>query len=133
MKTEINLFAVIAVFFVIVGVVYGLVTDWTEPVGPVALLLCAGLGIMIAFYLWMTGRNLPARPDDNPDGEIADQAGDYGAFAPYSWWPLWLSLAGAVCFLGVAVGFWIFALGAFFGVIALIGWVFEFYRGEHAH
>lgn len=133
MKTEIKLFVVIAVFFVVVGIAYGLVTGWEEPVGPVALLLCGGLGVMIAFYLWNTARHLPLRPDDNPDGEIAEQAGDYGAFAPYSWWPLWLSLSAAVIFLGMALGWWVLLMGAVFGVYALIGWVFEFYHGEHAH
>ncbi len=133
MKIEWVMFAILGVFFTIVGVVYGLVTGWGEPVGAVALLLCAGLGFMIAFYLWLTARHLPARPDDNPDGEIADIAGSYGTFAPYSWWPLWLGLTAALCFLGVAVGWWVFAFGAVTGFFATIGWTFEFYKGEHAH
>ena len=133
MKPEINLFAVIAVFFAVVGVIYGVVTSWEEPVGPVALLLCSGLGIMIAFYLWNTARKLPLRPDDDLDGEIEQAAGNYGAFAPYSWWPLWLALSASLLFLGVAIGFWIFVFGAVLGVIAVVGWVFEFYKGEHAH
>ena len=69
----------------------------------------------------------------NLDGEIEEQAGNYGAFTPYSWWPLWLSLAGSLVFLGVAVGLWVSAFGALVGVWALCGWVFEYYKGEHAH
>ena len=46
-----------------------LLTEWEEPVGWVALLLSAGLGLMIAFFLWNTARKLPARPDDDEDGE----------------------------------------------------------------
>ena len=58
--------------------------------------------------------------------------GDYGAFAPYSWWPLWLGLAAALIFMGIAVGWWIVAIGVFMGVFALIGWTFESYKGQNA-
>lgn len=133
MKTEINFFGLLGVFFTAVALLYGLWTGWVEPVGWVALGLCAGLGYMIAFFLWMTARKLPLRPDDDEDGEIEQAEGPYGAFAPYSWWPLWLALAAALVFLGVGVGLWIAAFGAILGVWALCGWVFEYYTGEHAH
>ena len=35
--------------------------------------------------------------------------------------------------LGVAVGWWLFIIGAFLGAIALSGLIFEYYRGVHAH
>ena len=111
MKTESLFFALIAVFGAVMGPIYGFVTDWNEPVGVVGLLLAAALGAMVAFY------------------EIE---GDYGAFAPYSWWPLWLGLAAALIFMGVAVGWWIVAIGVFMGVFALIGWTFESYKGQNA-
>jgi hypothetical protein len=53
------------------------------------------------------------------------------SFSPYSWWPLWLGLSAAICFLGLAVGWWVFAIGAFFAVPALIGWTFEYWKGAH--
>ena len=83
MKVEYKLFMVVAAFFAPVGIIYGIVTDWAEPVGPVALLLCAGLGSMIAFYLWATARKLPARPEDNPSAHIAEAEGEYGFFSPH--------------------------------------------------
>lgn len=133
MKPEIKLFAVIGIFFVFAATLYGAWTGWGEPVGWVALYLCAGLGFMIAFYLWKTASKLPLRPEDNLDGEIEEQAGNYGAFTPYSWTPLWLGLSASIIFLGVAAGFWIAVFGVVLGVYALIAWVFEHYKGEHAH
>jgi Cytochrome c oxidase subunit IV len=132
MKIEYKLFVILAVFFVPVGVAYGHFTGWAEPVGTVGLFLSAGLGAMIAFYLYVTGRRLPERPEDNPGGEIAEQEGDYGFFSPHSWWPLPLAAAAAVCFLGLAVGWWLFIIGAAFGVVALVGWTFEYFKGPHA-
>jgi len=34
---------------------------------------------------------------------------------------------------GVVIGWWLFVIGAVFGAVALCGFVFEYYRGEHAH
>lgn len=133
MKTEIGFFAGIGIFFVAVGMLYGFWSGWVEPVGWVALNLSGGLGFMIAFFLWAVGRRLPARPEDNEHGEIEDQEGAYGAFSPYSWWPLWLALSGALIFLGVAVAYWLAALGMIMGVWALCGWTFEYFKGEFAH
>lgn len=132
MKTESFVFAVVGIFGLVVGPIYGIVTDWQEPVGPVGLLLAAGLGFMVAFYFWLTGKRIGYRPDDNLDGNIDEAAGEYGDFTPHSWWPLWLGLTSSIVFLGLAVGWWVFAIGAFFGVFALVGWVFERYEGQHA-
>lgn len=132
MKNEYNLFLLLAVFFAPVGLAYGIFTEWREPVGPAGLFLSAGLGLMIAFYLRVTGRRLPERPEDNPGGEIDDLEGEYGFFSPHSWWPLALGGTAAVCFLGLAVGWWLFIIGAAFGVVALVGWTFEYFKGPHA-
>ena len=133
LRTEIVFFAGIGVFFAAVGALYGFWTGWTEEVGWTALFLCAGLGFMIAFFLWSAARKLPARPEDDEHGEIEQQEGPYGTFAPYSWWPLWLSLAGSIIFLGLAVGAWVAAFGFVMGVWAVCGWAFEYYTGEKAH
>lgn len=132
MKVEYKLFIFLVLFCVPVGIVYGIFTDWREPVGTVGLFLTAGLGLMIAFYLWATARKLPERPEDNPSATIDEQEGEYGFFSPHSWWPLPLAAAAAICFLGLAVGWWVFILGASLGVVALIGWTFEYFKGEHA-
>ena len=35
-------------------------------------------------------------------------------------------------FLGLAVGWWLFIIGASIGVVGLVGWTFEYFKGEHA-
>ncbi len=133
MKIETWLFSAGVFFFTPIAIVYGFVTQWKEPLGPVALLLTAALSGLIGLYFFITSRRIDPRPEDDPLGEIAQGAGELGTFAPYSWWPLAAGLASAVLFTGLAVGWWLVYIGVGFGAIALVGWVFEFYRGEHAH
>ncbi len=132
MKVEYKLFVLIGAFFTVVGLIYGLVTGWSEPVGPFGLLLSAALSALIGFYLWWTGRKLDPRPEDDPSALISVAEGEYGFFSPHSWWPLALGAASAVVFLGLAVGWWLFIIGICFATLALIGWTFEYFRGENA-
>ncbi len=135
MKAMERIGALIGVFAFSVAAWYGIWTTGTslgtEWVGVVGLIMGGLLGFMIAFYLWRTRIKLPLDPSDQSDGEIAQISGDYGFFSPYSWWPLWLALAAATCFLGLAVGWWVFIIGAVFAVPALIGWTFEYWKGAH--
>ena len=39
----------------------------------------------------------------------------------------------AAGFLGLAVGFWIVFIAGGMAVVALVGWVYEYSRGDHAH
>ncbi len=132
MKATVGILSIFTGFFLVVGVVYGI---WShgEAVGLGALLLCAGLAGMIAFYLAVADRRNGQIPEDNPLAEIEDGAGDQGTFAPWSWWPLVLALGAAISFASLAVGWWLIAIGGFVGIIGLIGWSFEYSRGIHAH
>ncbi len=132
MRLETKLFTYLFCFFVPVALLYGFWSNWSEPIGVTVLTLSAGLFALVAFFFWMTGRSLPLRPEDNLDGEISEAEGDYGYFVASSWTPLWLALAAAVMFTGLAVGWWLFIIGAFFGVVALVLWVFESFSGEYA-
>lgn len=132
MKVEFKLFAAIGAFFIVIGLVYGVVTEWNEPVGPFGLLLSAGVSALIGFYLWETGRKLDPRPEDDPLALISAAEGEFGFFSPHSWWPLALAAAAAVVFLGLAVGWWLFTIGMFLTALATIGWTFEYFRGQHA-
>lgn len=132
MKIETMLFGSGAFFFAPVGIIYGLLSDW-EPVGSAGLLLTAGLAALVGAYLWVTSRRIDPRPEDDPQAEIHQGAGEQGEFSPWSWWPLPLAFGSAVVFLGLAVGWWMFYIGAAISAVALIGWVYEYYRGAHAH
>ncbi len=131
MKTEARVFIALVPFFLIVGIGYGLWSDW-EAVGSIAVLLMAGLVGMIGFYLALVSRRIDPRPEDNPYGEIEDGAGEQGVFSPWSWWPITLGAAAALVFLGVAIGTWIFLIGVTVAVVALVGWTYEYYRGYFA-
>lgn len=133
MKIEARLFYAGVIFFVPLGIVYGWLTSWTEPVGLVSLILTGGLAAMIGFYLYATGRRLDPRPEDDPVARIAGGAGEQGSFAPWSWWPLAVAISASLVFLGLALGFWISLIGMAFATVAVMGWVFEYYRGIHAH
>lgn len=131
MKVESWVFASCAIFLVFVTPLYWFMSnDWT---GTTALVMTFFLTAMVTFYLSFHARRMDPRPEDRSDGDIADGAGELGFFPPYSWWPLWCSLCLVVMVLGVVFGWWLFVIGIFLGSIALSGWVFEYYRGEHAH
>jgi hypothetical protein len=133
MKVETWLFGAGSFFFAPVGVIYGILTGWDEPVGFVALLLTGGLALMVGWYLWFTARHVDPRPEDDPTASIDAVEGEYGFFSPHSWWPLPLAGSAAVVFAGLAVGWWLMYLGLALASLALLGWVFEYWRGAHAH
>lgn len=133
MKVEYKVFLALTPFFALIAVIYGVWTGWNEPVGTVALLLTAGLVGMIGSYLVLTARKIDDRPEDDPEGLIEEGAGDQGVYAPWSWWPLITAASAAIVFTAVAVGWWLMYIGVAIGIVALVGWVFEFSRGQHAH
>ncbi|QCB93398.1 cytochrome c oxidase subunit 4 [Cellulomonas shaoxiangyii] len=132
MKFEARLFLYGVMFFIPVGLIYAF---WSggEPVGTVGIPLVGGLVGMIGGYLALLARRIDARPEDDELGEIEQGAGNQGVFSPWSWWPLVIGLAAAVAFLAMAVGWWLMVPAVALGAIGLVGWVFEFSRGQHAH
>jgi hypothetical protein len=130
-KIEAWVFGINAIFFALVTPSYWLFSE--DPTGTSALVMTTLLAFLVTFYLGFHANKMDARPEDLKDAEVMDGAGELGFFPPYSWWPLWCALALATCVLGVVFGWWLFIIGVGAGSIALTGWVFEFYRGEHAH
>jgi uncharacterized membrane protein len=131
MKVEGWLFMGCGIFLAGADIIYWYVSK--EPTGTTALALAVGLSLLIGFYVLFTGRRLPLRPEDNQEAEIAEGTGEIGFFSPHSWWPFWLGLAGALAFLGFAIGWWLVIIGFVAIVLATIGFVFEYYRGHFAH
>jgi Cytochrome c oxidase subunit IV len=130
-KVEALIFGLNTVFFGIVAPVYWYVSG--DPTGTAALVMTFGLVALITFYLGFHANKMDPRPEDRKQAEVVDGAGELGFFPPYSWWPLWCAMTLACCVLGVVFGWWLFIIGVGAGSIALNGWVYEFYRGEHAH
>lgn len=138
MRSTARIFTILGAFFLVVGIVYGVLSGRNEPMGiePVgfaALLGATGLAFMIAIYATMNAKAHPDRPEDDLHAEVSAEAGVQGSFAPYSWWPLWSAAGAALCFLGVAAGWWLFAFGFILAMYGVIGWVLEFSSGQHQH
>ncbi len=139
MRENANLFWILAVFFALttIGyVVWGLLDPMHQKVewaGTFALALCALLSVLIAFYLSRVHRAQGGElPEDRLDANIDDGDPEVGFFSPWSWWPIMLAGSAALLFLGLAVGFWIAFIAAGIGIISLIGWTYEYYRGLFA-
>jgi hypothetical protein len=130
-KAESWIIVSLAIFCALVAPIYWWITyDWT---GTTALVMTTLLCVLLGFYLIVVAKQIPARPEDRLDAEILEGAGELGFFPPYSWWPLYCSLAFSAIVLGVVFGWWLFIIGAAIGLFTLIGWVYEYYRGVHAH
>ena len=133
MKLETKLFLYGVLFFVPVGLIYAW---WSggEAVGTVGIPLVGGLVGMIGAYFALLGRRIDERPEDDPNGEIEQGAGDQGVYSPWSWWPFVLGVGRRhrLCRLRDRV----LALrhrARRSAIIGLVGWVFEYSRGQHAH
>jgi hypothetical protein len=132
MKAEAWLFVVCSVFFVLVAPAYWFIT--LDPTGTSALVMTALLALLVTFYLGFHASRMDPRPEDRKEAEIADGAGELGFFPPYSWWPLWCALTLGVIVLATAfAAWWMVIIGFGLGAVALCGWVYEYYTGEHAH
>lgn len=143
MKTNTGLWWLLSAFFLLVAVVY---TVWNviahpqlpfvnavEWVGSVALLFTCLMAALIAFYV---GRVHAAQggelPEDVLTSDIDDGDPELGEFSPWSWWPIVLASSAALGILGLAVGTWLFPIGLSVFVVAIVGWVYEYYRGYFA-
>lgn len=131
MKVEGLLIGAIGVFLGVAATIYWFMSH--EIIGTVALILSFLLGAMMAIYLIVWARKHDVRLEDRKDAEIVEGAGPLGFFPPKSIWPLWVALAITVMFLGPVFGWWVTILGAAFGAWAIIGWTFEYYRGDYSH
>ncbi|WP_298039063.1 aa3-type cytochrome oxidase subunit IV [uncultured Microbacterium sp.] len=143
MRSNVVIWWILAVFFLIVAAVY---TVWhvlaypelvgaarVEWVGTVALLFGAVMGAMVAVYLQRVHKSQGGElPEDILTSDIDDGDPEVGEFAPWSWWPMVLAASAGVFLVGMAVGTFLLPIGLAIFVIAIVGWVYEFYRGNFA-
>lgn len=132
MKIESRIFEICTAFFIICALVYMFLAG--EVVGTTALWLTAGLSLIIGTYFRFVSRRLEERPEDNPEGEISDGAGEVGFFSPGSYWPLGMAAAAALTGIGLAFWYaWLIIIGLTLVLIAVGGLVFEYHRGPAHH
>ena len=128
MKIEGWLFGLGAAFFIPLAAIYWYFSR--DPIGTTALALSGGLALIIGFYVLYTAKRVYPRPEDRPDAEVDEADPEYGFFSPHSWWPLFVALGALTIALGLIFAVWVIVLGVAALVMALIGWLFEYYRGE---
>lgn len=130
MKVGGRIFAIGALFFILVAGIYWYVSR--DPIGTTALALCGGLAFLVAFYVLYTDKRLSPMPEDRLDAEIDEADPEYGFFSPHSWWPLGVGFGTFVVVLGLVFAAWVVVLGVVLLMLAIIGWMFEYYRGDFA-
>ena len=130
MKVEGWTFILGFVFYLVVGGAYRYFSG--DIVGTTLLALTGALAFLVAFYTLYTAKRVYPRPEDRADGEIDEADPEYGFFSPNSWWPLVVGLGAATTALGLAFAAWVVVFGIFVLMLGVVGWLFEYYRGEFA-
>lgn len=141
MRVEARLFEILTGFFALTAVVYGTLTavfevptgspEWA---GTTALVLTAGLSLIIGTFFRFVARRLDTRPEDYGEADIADGAGEVGFFSPHSWWPILIAAAFSTAAIGAALWLpWLIFAGIVFVLMAVSGLVFEYYVGPEKH
>lgn len=137
MKTNYLLWLILTIFYAVVTL--GYFVWWTltnggwEPIGTAALGMLTFMSAFLTFYIWKTDRTQGLVPEDREDANIEDGESELGFFSPWSWWPLFLGIASALAFASLAIGWWLTFIAVPLGLIGVVGYVFEYSRGQHAH
>lgn len=139
MHIEARLFEFIAAFFFLVAALYATLTTMfatggIEWAGTTALALTGGLAFITATFFRFVARRLDTRPEDYEGAEISDGAGELGFYAPHSWWPILVALAGSAAAVGIALWLpWLIVAGVSAILATAAGLVFEYYIGPEKH
>ncbi|EYT53693.1 hypothetical protein H490_0110090 [Leucobacter sp. UCD-THU] len=139
MKSNIVIFWILTAYFVLLASVYTIwnmsVHGYPEWAGSTAILLSGGLTGFIAFYLGLVKKKQGGvLHEDRLDADIDDGDPELGEFSPWSWWPLFLAFGASMVVLGLCVGFnfWLSFLTLPLVIVGIVGWVYEYYRGNFA-
>ncbi len=132
MKVESRIFEIITAFFFLVAIIYAVLAK--EAVGVAGLFLTGGLSLIIGTYFRFVSRRLEERPEDNPEAEVSDGAGDVGFFSPGSYWPV--TLAASAALVGISLAFfyiWALVIAGILLLISVGGLVFEYHLRPSDH
>lgn len=142
MRTSVGLWWLLAVFGALIAVVYtvwaiiyypGEIINRIEWVGTIALVFMALMSAMIGFYVQRVHKAQAGElPEDTLTADIDDGDPEMGEFSPWSWWPIVLASSSAIGMIGMAVGTWLMPVGLAVFAVAIVGWVYEYYRGYYA-
>lgn len=110
MGTAARICALLGLFLLIAGAVYGLTSH--EPAGASLLLIAAGTFGFVALVVRSVARR-------TPEAESPSQAEVH--VAP-TIWPFGFSVAAVVLMLGIVVTPWLFALGGLAFALSAAGW-----------
>lgn len=139
MKSNVVIFSILTGYFLLIGIVYTswnlIVHGYVEWAGSIVILLSGGLTGFIASYLALTRKKQGGvLVEDLEYTDIDDGDPEIGEFSPWSWWPLFLAFSVALVILGMCIGsnFWLSYISLPLVVVAIVGWVFEYYRGYFA-
>lgn len=139
MKSNVVMFTILTIYFLVVATVYTIwsvaATGYVEWAGSIAILLSGGLTAFIATFLSMSQKKQGGvLVEDRLDADIDDGDPEIGEFSPWSWWPVLLAFSIGVVVIGLSLGgnFWLLYLGLPVVIIGVIGWIYEYYRGNFA-
>lgn len=136
MHIEARIFEILTAFFVLTAIVYAVLTGMfadggVEWAGSTALVMTAGLTLIIGTFFRFVARRLDTRPEDYEDAEISDGAGEMGFFSPGSYWPI--GVAAAAALLSIALAFWqpwLIIVGIVVVIMSVAGLVFEYHTSR---
>ncbi|MTE24370.1 cytochrome c oxidase subunit 4 [Microbacterium sp. ZXX196] len=145
MKSQIGIWWLLTGFFFLCFAVYtawniiahgetGAWYDGIEWVGSAALLFLVFMSGMISFFIHRLykAQHGVELPEDRLDADIDDGEMEQGEFSPWSWWPLVLAAAPAVGMISLATAHFLIPVAAGLLIVGLVGWVYEYYRGNFA-
>lgn len=109
MKIEAILWTGVALFYVVIGVIYSGVGGDTA--GVTILFAASGFGGLVAGWTWGWGRRHGQRIEDRGDVDASDLTGVVGVYPTASLRPLALAVGVAAMAIGVPLGSWISLAG----------------------
>ncbi|MFF2324801.1 MULTISPECIES: cytochrome c oxidase subunit 4 [unclassified Streptomyces] len=124
MKPESQLFAGVAVFFLLTDVAY--IWFAREPAGTAALTVSFLMSALISLFCGVNHRRKGTRPEDRRDSEIQERSGLVDFFPPHSTYPVVVAVGMALMGLGVVYALFLFVIGLGITLAGVYGMTFQY-------